>query len=478
MTALTPAGECTLLAVPQFAGLDIGTSSTKAVLIDEEGNVTAQAHRAYEAQSPRPLWVEQDPEVWWEAAQECLKEIGGDPTAIGLTGQMHGSVFLDSQDQVVRPALLWCDQRTADDRDALVASVGREVIRRTTGNPMLTGFQAPKIAWLRREAPEDFRRVRSVLLPKDFVRLRLMGDKATDVSDASGVGLFDITERSWSISLMGALGFDPGWFPAVFESDQVVGRTSDGSLVVAGAGDQAASAVGTGAVRPGVVSVGLGTSGVVFATVEGPDLPENETVHLFCHAQRGWHRMGVVLSFGGAVSWAHRTLFPGTSLDDLAPMAASAPVGCEGLTLVSPLAGERCPVDRPDDRGRLLGLTLRHGREHLARAVFEGAAFALAASWAAVLQGLPRPVEVRVTGGGASSPFLTQLIADVLESPLRLLESDEGPALGAALLAGIGAGHWRDTAEATACVHVKRAIEPSGPSYREPVERFLTCSDG
>jgi xylulokinase len=465
--------------VPQFAGLDIGTSSTKAVLIDGEGKIVAQAHRPYEVQSPRPLWAEQDPEVWWRATQACLGEIGGDPAAIGLTGQMHGSVFLDSQDRVVRPALLWCDQRTTEDRDALVDRVGRAVVRKTTGNPMLTGFQAPKIAWLRRQEPDAFRRVRTVLLPKDFVRLRLTGEKATDVSDASGVGLFDVASRSWSTALVEAMEFEPDWFPAVFESDEGVGQTTSGTRVVAGAGDQSASAVGTGAVTPDVVSVSLGTSGVVFVTVKDPELPANETVHLFCHAQRGWHRMGVVLSFGGAVSWAQRALFPDLTLDEMADFAALAPAGCEGLTFVPRLAGERCPVDRPDDRGRLMGLTLRHGREHLARAVFEGAAFALAAAWGSALQGLPQPVEVRVTGGGASNAFMTQLLADVLGSPLSLMQSDEGPAVGAALLAGVGSGHWRDAVEASAaCVKVRRTIEPTGQEYGGAVERFLSHSDG
>jgi xylulokinase len=465
--------------VPQFAGLDVGTSSTKAVLIDDEGRVVARAHRAYEVRTPRALWAEQDPEEWLLAATACLKDIGGAPTALGVTGQMHGSVFLDHRNRVLRPALLWCDQRTAQDRDEMVRAVGPDTVRSATGNPMLTGFQAPKLHWLRRAEPEAFRSLRAVLLPKDYVRLRLTGEALTDVTDASGVGLFDVVQRRWSTRLMDAFGFDRAWFPQALESDEAAGRTGPGATVVAGAGDQAAAAVGTGAVVPGVVSVSLGTSGVVFATVERPDLPPNETVHLFCHAQRGWHRMGVVLSCGGALSWAHRNLFPDTTLEGMAALAEKAPVGCEGLTFVPRLAGERCPVDRPGDRGRFVGLTLRHGREHLARAVFESVAFAVAAAAQAVLDGLPEPAEVRLTGGGASSRFLTQVLADVLGRPLTLLESDEGPALGAALLAGVGVRHWRTTVEASrAVVKARGRREPSQADYSGAMMRFLSLSNG
>jgi xylulokinase len=464
----------------KLLGIDIGTSGCKVLLIDENGAVLRQASAEYPLSVPQPLWSEQNPEDWWAAVQNCLAEIGEpNPDAIGLTGQMHGSVFLDADDNVVRPAILWNDQRTAAECEEIDAAVGRARVREITGNPPLTGFQLPKILWLRNNELSSFQRVRSVLLPKDYIRLKLTGDRVSEVSDASGTGIFDVPNRRWSEEMFAALELDPGLFPRVVESDKVTGTTTEGHAVAAGipvvggGGDQAAGAVGTGTVDAGIISVSLGTSGVVFSSLTAPQVDPDGAVHTFCHANRAWHAMGVMLSCGGALRWARDVLFPGLSYDDIAALAETAPVGADGLTFVPYLTGERSPHNDPTARAAFAGLTLAHGRGHLARAVFEGVTFGLLDSLDVLRRLGAAAGEVRITSGGARSEFWGQMIADVFGVPVIRLANDEGPAFGAAILAGVGTGVWPDVSAACrATVHLAGKVLPSGASYSEAVTRY------
>ena len=464
----------------KLLGIDVGTSATKAVLIDERGRVLKQASAEYPLSTPRPGWAEQDPAHWALAASQCLAEIGERrPDAIGLTGQMHGMVALDGADQVVRPAILWCDQRTESECGEIDRTLGKESVRSITGNPPLTGFQLPKVLWLRNKEPDNFKRTKSYLLPKDYLRLLLTGDRATDVSDASGVGLLDIRKRDWWTDAMAKLALDRAAFPRIHESREVTGTTRGSEVldagvpVVAGGGDQAAGAVGTGAVEPGLVSVSLGTSGVVFASLGAPSPDPMGAAHVFCHANGEWHAMGVMLSCGGAVKWARDALFGGTEYGAMNREAALAPNGCDGLTFLPYLSGERCPHNDPRARGAFAGLALSHSRAHLARAVFEGATFGIA-DCLDLLVGLGvTGGEVRVTGGGAKSDLWMQMLADVLRAECARIEGDEGPAFGAAVLAGVGIGAWPDVG--TACgsvVRTGRRFKPSGADYCAAHSRY------
>ncbi|HLK15527.1 MAG TPA: xylulokinase [Fimbriimonadaceae bacterium] len=457
----------------RLLGIDIGTSGCKALLIDETGKVLKQASAEYPLSTPKPLWSEQNPEDWWTGVQKCLAEIGDQPDAVGLTGQMHGAVFLDSADHVVRPAILWNDQRTAAECHAIDLKVQPHRVRAITGNPPLTGFQLPKILWLRTNEPENFARVRSVLLPKDFIRLRMSGVKATDVSDASGTGAFDINARDWSDELLEAVGVPRSLFPKSFESDEVCAKTESGVPIVAGGGDQAAGACGTGAVAPGVTSVSLGTSGVVFTSLFMPRYDQNGAVHTFCHANRAWHAMGVMLSCGGALRWFRDTLAPGAKYDVLTAEAAEVEPGSEGLTFLPYLTGERTPHNDPNARAVWAGLTLSHTKPHMFRALLEGVTFGLYDGFE-VLKSLGAEAdELRVTSGGAKSRLWLQMIADVFRLPCVTLESDEGPAFGAALLAGVGIGTFPSlVAACQATIRIKDRIEPRGVDYAEALLRY------
>ncbi|MCH7904546.1 MAG: xylulokinase [Armatimonadetes bacterium] len=466
----------------RLLGIDVGTSGAKAVLIDESGAVLRQASSPYELSTPQPRWAEQDPADWVRGVLECIAQIGeSSPDAIGLTGQMHGSVFLDKDGEVLAPAILWCDQRTGADCREIEEAVGAERLVEITGNPAMTGFQLPKILWLRNNRRELFDRLDKVLLPKDYVRLVLTGATASDVSDASGTGLLDVQKRDWSEEILKKLSLPPSWFPEVFESDEIVGETREveglksGVPVVAGAGDQAAGAVGSGAVSPGITSVSLGTSGVAFAPLAAPADRPGRTVHSFCHANRAWHAMGVMLSCGGAVAWARDLLYPDGGFDQMNQEAAAAPVGCDGLTFLPYLAGERCPHDDPSATGAFVGLTLRHGREHLARAVFEGATFGVLDCLDQLKSCGADPAELRVVGGGASSDFWMQVLADASGLKCWRLSVDEGPASGAAILAGVGLGIWPDTAQACqSLVSLDMSFEPKRADYSESRDRYRT----
>ena len=466
----------------RWVGLDIGTSGAKALAINERGDILAQATRTYPLSTPQPLWSEQDPTDWQCAAEECLEEVHSDRAeAIGLTGQMHGSVFLDAEGEVIRPALLWNDQRTVAECAAIESQIGRDRLLAITGNPMLPGFQLPKLIWLRNHEPEAFARVHQVLLPKDFVRFRLTGERFTDVADASGVGLLDIRTRRWSEDLIKELELDASWFPDVVESRAQTGTTKSGVPVVAGAGDQGAAAVGMGAIEPGVGMMSLGTSGVVFAPLASADFPaaspdpRDEGAHLFCHANGSWLGMGVMLACGSSVKWAHDLLFACDS--DYAQWeseTAAVSPGAEGLAYLPYLSGERCPFVAPNATGCWTGLRLGHSRGHLARAVMEGIAFNLE-QVKHVVEGMGAHPEVfRLCGGGARSGLWRQMLADIVGVRIQQTRTDEGPAFGAAILAGVGAGGWPSLEAACAeTVHVVGEVVPGTADYRAARGRFV-----
>lgn len=466
-----------------FLGIDIGTSGCKVLAIDLPGEVIATSTSDYPSEMPQPLWSEQDPDLWWAATTVCIQDIvqrvGAERiAAVGLTGQMHGLVLLDGRGQVLRPCILWNDQRTAQRCAAITNAVGDRRVIELTGNPILTGFTAPKISWVREHEPEVFAKVAHILLPKDFIRYRLTGEFLSDVSDASGTSLFDVRQRCWSDEMLTALDVPRAWLPDVTESPVVSAKISAaaasqtglsaGTPVVAGAGDQAAQAVGTGIVRPGLISTTIGTSGVVFAATETYRVEPEGRLHAFCHALPGmWHLMGVTLAAGGSFEWCYEALgeaefiksLPADEtdlenptaadpLDLLIELAQTAPPGCEGLLFLPYLSGERTPHADPNARGVFFGLTMRHRREHLVRAVLEGVCYNLRDSLE-LIRGLGVDVdEIRVSGGGAQSAFWRQILADVFDHALVTVNESEGAAYGAALLAAVGAGAFRDVAEA------------------------------
>jgi xylulokinase len=434
-------------------GLDVGTSGVKAIAISSDGELLASAEESYPLSTPRPGWAEQDPEHWWLAAQSCLARLPDGP--IGLSGQMHGLVALGDDGHVLRPAILWNDQRTQAECEEIERRVGFDRLVSLTGNRALTGFTAPKLLWLRRHEPDTYAQIRHVLLPKDYVRFRLTGEPAIDAADASGTLLFDVSQRRWSEEVCAALEIPLEWLPPSFESTEV-----------AGAGDQAAAALGVGIAAPGPVSVVLGTSGVVFAVLPEYAPDAQARLHVFCHAVPGtWHAMGVMLSAAGSAAWLRRSL--GVDHGVLDAEAAAWEPGTEGLLFAPYLAGERTPHPDPDARGAFTGLSLRHDRAALWRAMLEGVAYGLRDSLE-LLRSLGATPEVgRVSGGGARSELWLRITASVLGLPLERMESEEGSAFGAALLAGVRAGVFADAAEAVArCVRARDRVEPN-PAWAE-----------
>jgi xylulokinase len=459
-------------------GLDVGTSSVKGLAVAPDGEVLAVAEADYPLSVPRPGWAEQDPEDWWRATEEVLAQLGRDDAAgIGLSGQMHGLVALDAADRVIRPAILWNDGRTGAECEEIQDTLGRERLVALTGNRALPGFTAPKLLWLRRHEPEAYERIAHMMLPKDYVRLRLCGERATDVADASGTLLLDVAKRAWSAEVVAALGLDPDWLAPVVESPTRTGETSDGIPVAAGAGDQAAGALGVGVDRPGPLSVVLGTSGVVFAAQDAYGADPEGRVHAFCHAIPGtWHAMGVMLSAAGALRWLRDVTDPTVEFSTLVAEAERWEPGAEGLTFLPYLAGERTPHADPDARGAFSGLALGHDRGALVRAVLEGVAYGLRDSLDLVRDTGAATEIGRVSGGGARSDLWLRIVASVLEIPLQRVAVQEGAAYGAALLAGVAGGVFADPREAVAaCVAPGEVIEPDpawAAVYAEGRERF------
>jgi xylulokinase len=443
-------------------GIDVGTTGVKGIAISPRGEVLTVAEEPYPLSTPQPGWSEQDPEDWWRATQALLERLPGGP--VGFSGQMHGLVTLDGAKQPIRPAILWNDQRTAEECTEIEERIGLARLIELTGNRALTGFTAPKLLWLRKHEPENYGRIAHILLPKDYVRLRLEGELAIDAADASGTLLFDVANRRWSDEVLAALELPREWLPPAFESTEV-----------AGAGDQAAGALGVGIDGPGPLSVQLGTSGVVFGALPGYSADPEARLHTFCHAvPETWHAMGVMLSAAGSLRWL-RTVVGAEEATLVAEAAAWAP-GAEGLLFLPYLTGERTPHADPGARAAFAGLTIRHDRGALTRAVLEGVAYGLRDSLE-LLKQLDFAASVgRVSGGGARSELWTEIVATVLGVPLERTAVDEGAAYGAALLAGVRSGRFADAHEAVAeCVRVTRTVEPNNAwtsTYDEGYERF------
>lgn len=477
-------------STPLLLGLDISTTGAKALLIDSGGRVVASASTAYKVSTPYPLWSEQDPNDWWQGVQHSIRQVldstgaaGDSIKAVGLTGQMHGLVLLDEKDRVLRPAILWNDQRTAAECREITEKIGFERLLQVTGNKALTGFTAPKILWVRNHEPEIYSQIAHVLLPKDFIRLKLSGDYAVDKADGAGMLLFDLKERNFSSEILAALQIPPRWMPTAYEGTEITGVISAraaldtglaaGTPIVGGGGDQAAQAVGTGTVTPGIVSLTLGTSGVVFAATSSPLIEPSGLLHAFCHAvPQTWHFMGVMLSAAGSLQWFRDALAPDHSFDELSSAAAQIPPGAEGLFFLPYLTGERTPHPDPLARAAFVGLTSRHSRAHMVRAVLEGVAFGLKDNLELIRKaGLGKFNQVRVSGGGAKSLLWRQILSDILDIQLITVNTTEGAAFGAALLAGTGAGYWRSVEEA--CRQVVHTLEATEPDPKQ-FERYQT----
>ena len=473
----------------KLLGIDIGTSGTRAVLLDSTGRVVSSATIEHAPiSSLHPGWAEQHPHDWWSAAcraiPECLRRgntSAAEISGIGLTGQMHGLVMLGSDDEVLRPSIIWCDQRTEDECRAITEKIGAQRLIELTANPAVAGFTLPKIWWVQKHEPEIWARVRSILLPKDYVRFRLTGARVIDVADASGTLLLDVVNRRWSVPMMEASHVDENLLPRVFESQEVASHVSEegarttglraGIPVVAGAGDQAAGAVGMGIVRPGAVSATIGTSGVVFAATASPLLDPKGRIHTFCHAvPNRWHVMGVTQAAGYSLRWFRDQFGAGAAsegnaaqdpYDRLMEVASKAPAGANGLLWTPYLMGERTPHLDAHARAALVGLTSTHTRAHVVRAILEGVAFSLRDTFT-IFSELKLPVEsIRLGGGGARGALWRQIQADVYGMPVDLVEAEEGPAYGAALLAGVGTGVWPSVEKACeSAVRVARRVEP------------------
>ena len=468
------------MAKQYFLGIDTSTTSSKALLIDNDGKVVAVESSPHTLQTPKPLWSEQDPLEWWNAVSASIRSVlqkagvGGEGIgAVGLTGQMHGLVLLDETGNVLRPAILWNDQRTQSQCDEIHRRIGKEKFIQITGNVALTGFTAPKILWVKENEPHVFAKAKHVLLPKDYIRYRLTGEYAMDKADGAGTVLFDLKSRDWSDEVLSALDIPRAWMPKTFEGTEFTGTVTEeaasltglkvGTPVAAGGGDQAAGAVGVGAVEAGVVALTVGTSGVVFATTPSALIEPDGRLHAFCHAVPGmWHFMGVMLSAAGSLQWYRDTLAPEVSFDDLLKESETIPAGSEGLQFLPYLSGERTPHPDPLARGAFIGLTLRHSRAHMTRAVLEGVSFGLKDSFTLIQNaGLGAITQVRASGGGTKSALWRQILASVLDAELVTVNTTEGGAYGAALLAGVGAGAWSDVVSACkVCVKITGSTQP------------------
>jgi xylulokinase len=477
-----------------WLGIDVGTGGTRALLVNREGKLVGAFTSPHEDMTmERPLWAEQRPENWWDAAKLAVRGVlaeakvsGNSVRGVGLSGQMHGLVMLDASNRVIRPALIWCDQRSQEQVDGINRLIGAQTVLACTANPVLTGFTLPKLLWVRDREPQSFERLNKVLLPKDYVRFCLTGEYASDVSDASGTSLFDVVHRRWSYEMADRIGLQRTMLPAALESTHVSGRISrtaadatglsENTPVVGGAGDQAASAVGNGIVESGTVSCTLGTSGVVFAHMESPEYDARGRVHTFCHAVQGaWHVMGVTQGAGLSLQWFRKNLAPGTTYDDLTAEAVTAQPGSQGLFWLPYLMGERTPHLDASARGGWIGLTAKHTRADLIRALLEGVSYSQKDCLDVIEQMGVQARSVRLSGGGARSPFWQQMLADVFGKPVSVLENQEGSAYGAALLALVGTGEYASVREVCkAAVHEVRTCEPQPAAQKIYAEGHRT----
>ena len=472
----------------KILGIDVGTSGAKAIVVDASGVVEGVGHGPYAPSMPRPGWSEQPPEDWWRgsrlAMRDACRDAGCDPAdveSVGLTGQMHGLVALDESMTPIRPAVLWNDGRSQSVCDAVESELGVDRLLAATGNRMLAGFTAPKVLWMREHEPEAYARIAKVLLPKDWIRWKLTEEVATDVSDASGTAVFDCEHRRWAVDLLDELDLPRDWWPDAAESVDVVGRVTEaasietglrpGIPVVAGAGDQAASAVGTGLVREGMIGAALGTSGVVFAPTDRWRPMRTGTLHAFCHAVPDtWHLMGVMLSGAGSLDWFRDAITPDLAdhpdaFGEIERLATAVPAGAEGVMFMPYLSGERTPHPDADARGGFVGLDKRHHRGHLARAVFEGVTHGLTDCLDLVREAGVRADVVRLSGGGVKSPLWRRLCADLFDLPVSTSTTTEGTAYGAAMLAAVGLGLHEDLVEAsTSWIHETDRVEPGAES--------------
>ncbi len=461
----------------KFLGLDIGTSGSRAIVIDENGNVAATATASHEDfASPEIGWAEQDPDDWWRACKEAIAQVltqvnSEEIIAISFSGQMHGSVFLDENDKVIRPALLWCDQRTEKQCEEITEKIGKERLIELVCNPAVTGFTLPKLLWLRENEPENWAKVKTVLLPKDYIRLKLSGDKAGDVADSSGTLYFDVQNRRYSKEILSAFEIDENILPKVYESIEITGKVSqsgaaetglkEGTLVIAGAGDNAAGAIGMGITHPGKVSATIGTSGVIFAVTDAPKLDLKGRIHTLCHAiPNRWHNTGVTLAAGLSFKWFRETFGDGKSYDELVSDAEQIPSGSDGVIWLPYLMGERAPHLDPNARAAFVGITAQNHKAHFTRAVLEGVAFSLRDSLEIFKESGAEISSIRLGGGGAKSALWQQIQADIYGKTVEIIETDEGAAFGAAILAGVGAGAWNSVDEACEkTIHVEQQIK-------------------
>lgn len=472
-----------------FLGIDLGTSSVKIVIMNDAGKITASLSKDYDVSYPKVGWAEQNPEDWWNATIEGIKELikssgidGADIKGIGFSGQMHGLVILDKEGRVIRPAILWCDQRTQEECDYLNKVIGQDKISLYTGNKALTGFTAPKILWVEKHEKENFDKIAHILLPKDYIRYKLTGVFATDVSDASGMLMLDVKNRKWSKEMLDILDVKEEVLPKVYESWQVTGYVTkevseyagltEECAVVSGAGDQAAGAVGTGIVESGILSVALGTSGVVFASIDNYEVDDENRLHSFCHSNGKWHQMGVMLSAASCLKWWVEDInkdSDGDVFEKLLKEAQGSPVGSNGVVFLPYLMGERTPYSDPYAKGVFFGLNITTNRSDMTRAVLEGVCFGLRDSLE-ILKSLKVPVEaVRISGGGAKSPLWRQILADVFGVKVQVISSKEGPALGAAILAAVGCGLYKNVDEACKnLIKVTASVDP----IAENIEKY------
>ncbi len=464
-----------------FIGIDSSTTATKALLMNDQGKVVNVASSSYAYETPRPLWSEQDPNLWWHATIKSIQQVltisdvdKEEIKGIGLTGQMHGLVLLDANGRILRPAILWNDQRTSAECDLMRKTKGKDNLIRITGNDALTGFTAPKILWVKKHEPYLFSRIAHVLLPKDFVRWKLTQAFAMDKAGGSGTQLFDIQKRDWSTDLIDQFGLNGHWFPQTFEGTAVTGQLTQhaadltglkkGTPVYAGGGDQAANGVGTGAVKEGIISLSLGTSGVIFASTDSPQIEENGRLHTFCHAVPGkWHTMGVMLSAAGSLRWYRDTFSPQDSFEQITKESESIKAGSDGLLFMPYLTGERTPHPDPLARASFIGATVQHTKAHFGRAILEGVAFGFRDILNLMKEaGMENVTQIRVSGGGAKSDCWRQIIADVLKTEVVSINTNEGAAFGTALLAAVGNGHFKSVDQASEqLIQITETVQPS-----------------